>query len=177
MKMAWQLVRITDASYLHGVILNFRRSHSLNSFCSHAFQYKLIRSAGWSFFLHGRLNSIVILARKHSPAMLPRSSFRAARALELPTTYAPRQSLRANCLRSKPAQPQRRCMGEFPRNYKIKPDPLEEWRNPPPSKWPNRIRLLMLPFLGAIIYSMVSTKASVADTISLTSCSGQTPTR
>jgi hypothetical protein len=162
--MAWQLVRITDASYLHGVILNFRRSHSPDSFCSHAFQYKLIRSAGWSFFLHGRLNSIVILARKHSPAMLPRSSFRAARALELPTTYAPRQSLRANCLRSKPAQPQRRCMGEFPRNYKIKPDPLEEWRNPPPSKWPNRIRLLMLPFLGAIIYSMVSIEASRACT-------------
>ncbi|KAH6642621.1 coproporphyrinogen III oxidase [Boeremia exigua] len=86
--------------------------------------------------------------------MLPRSSFRATRALELPVSYAPRQSLRANCLKSRRTQTQRRCMGEFPRNYKIKPDPLEEWRNPPPSKWPNRIRLLMMPFLGAIIYSM-----------------------
>jgi hypothetical protein len=163
--MAWQLVRIAGASsYLHGVILNFLRSRSPDPFCSHAFQYKLICFAGWSFFLHGRLNSIVIFTRKHSPAMLPRSSFRAARALELPTTYVPRQSLRAKCLRSKPAQPQRRCMGEFPRNYKIKPDPLEEWRNPPPSKWPNRIRLLMLPFLGAIIYSMVSIEASRACT-------------
>ncbi|KAF2633456.1 coproporphyrinogen III oxidase [Macroventuria anomochaeta] len=86
--------------------------------------------------------------------MLPRPSFRVARALELPTCYAPRPSLRANCLKSRQTQTQRRRMGEFPRNYKIKPDPLEEWRNPPPSKWPNRIRLLMLPFVGAIIYSM-----------------------
>lgn len=147
------------------MILNFLRGHSPDPFCSHAFQYKLIHFAGWYLLLHGRLNSIVIFARKHSPAMLPRSSFRAVRALELSTTYAPRQSLRANCLRSKPAQPQRRCMGEFPRNYKIKPDPLEEWRNPPPSKWPNRIRLLMLPFLGAIVYSMVSHEASRAGAI------------
>lgn len=88
--------------------------------------------------------------------MLLRSSFRAARALELPASYAPRQSLRANCLRTRQIPTQRRLMGEYPRNYKIKPDPMEEWRNPPPSKWPNRIRLLMLPFLGAIIYSMVS---------------------
>ncbi|KAJ8111922.1 hypothetical protein OPT61_g5594 [Boeremia exigua] len=86
--------------------------------------------------------------------MLPRSSLRAIRALELPASCAPRQSLRANCLRSRQTQTQRRYMGEFPRNYKIKSDPLEEWRNPPPSKWPNRVRLLMLPFLGAIIYSM-----------------------
>jgi coproporphyrinogen III oxidase len=35
------------------------------------------------------------------------------------------------------------------------PDPMEEWRNPKPSKWPNRIRLLFLPFIGALIYSMV----------------------
>jgi hypothetical protein len=166
--MAWQLVRITGASYLHGVIVNFLQSHSPDPFCSHTFQYKLIHFAGWYFLLHGRLNIIVIFACKHSPAMLPRSTFRAARALELPTTCAPRQSLRANCLRSKPAQPQRRCMGEFPRNYKIKPDPLEEWRNPPPSKWPNRIRLLMLPFLGAIIYSMVGTEVSITGIIQLT---------
>ncbi|KZM20821.1 Coproporphyrinogen oxidase [Ascochyta rabiei] len=87
--------------------------------------------------------------------MLPRPSFRVARALELPISYAPRQSLRANCPQNKYRQGQRRCMGEFPRNYKTKrPDPLEEWRNPPPSKWPNRIRLLMLPFVGAIVYSM-----------------------
>ncbi|KAF1926564.1 coproporphyrinogen III oxidase [Didymella exigua CBS 183.55] len=86
--------------------------------------------------------------------MLPRSSLRIARALELSASYAPRQSLRANCLRTRQIPVQRRCMGEYPRNYKIKPDPMEEWRNPPPSKWPNRIRLLMLPFLGAIIYSM-----------------------
>ncbi|KAF3003010.1 Coproporphyrinogen-III oxidase [Curvularia kusanoi] len=86
--------------------------------------------------------------------MLPRSTFRAARALELPNKCAPRASLRAKCLSNKHVQPQRRCMGEFPRNYKIKSDPLEEWRNPPPSKWPNRIRLLMVPFIGAIIYSM-----------------------
>ncbi|KAF9700896.1 hypothetical protein EKO04_000245 [Ascochyta lentis] len=87
--------------------------------------------------------------------MLPRPSFRASRALELSTSYAPRQSIRATGLQKKCLQGQRRYMGEFPRNYKTKrPDPLEEWRNPPPSKWPNRIRLLMLPFVGAIVYSM-----------------------
>ncbi|CAI6328244.1 unnamed protein product [Periconia digitata] len=40
-----------------------------------------------------------------------------------------------------------------------KKDPLKEWREPPPSKWPNRIRLLMLPFIGAMIYSMVTDKS------------------
>lgn len=99
--------------------------------------------------------------------MLPRPSFRIARALELPTSYVPRQSLRANVLKSRQTQIQRRCMGEFPRNYKIKPDPLEEWRNPPPSKWPNRIRLLMLPFVGAVIYSMVRTWDTQAEELSI----------
>jgi coproporphyrinogen III oxidase len=47
-------------------------------------------------------------------------------------------------------------MSDLPPNKK--PDPLEEWRNPSPSKWPNRIRLAMLPFIGAIIYSMVRQK-------------------
>ncbi|PSN67845.1 coproporphyrinogen III oxidase [Corynespora cassiicola Philippines] len=37
-----------------------------------------------------------------------------------------------------------------------KKDPLEEWRNPEPSKWPNRIRLLLLPFIGAMVYSMAT---------------------
>ena len=107
--------------------------------------------------------------------MLPRSSFRAARALELPVSYAPRQSLRARCMKRNQAQNHRRYMGEFPRNYKIKPDPLEEWRNPPPSKWPNRIRLLMLPFLGAIIYSMVRSERFVLEAYTLTLQSGQSP--
>ncbi|PVI01999.1 coproporphyrinogen III oxidase [Periconia macrospinosa] len=45
---------------------------------------------------------------------------------------------------------------------KPKKDPLKEWREPEPSKWPNRIRLLMLPFVGAIIYNMLTDKSIYA---------------
>lgn len=48
-----------------------------------------------------------------------------------------------------------------------KPDPLEEWRNRPPSKWPNRIRLLMLPFIGALIYSMWTDDSIKTETVSV----------
>jgi hypothetical protein len=88
------------------------------------------------------------------PAFRP--SFRVARALELPHSYAPRPTLRPSTIRRGAIRTPRRCMSDVPPNKK--PDPLEEWRNPPPSKWPNRIRLAMLPFIGAIIYSMVRNK-------------------
>ncbi|CAO2648441.1 Nn.00g077080.m01.CDS01 [Neocucurbitaria sp. VM-36] len=81
-----------------------------------------------------------------------RPSLRISRALELPHSYAPRQTLRPNHITYRQGQPLRRCMASVP--PKQKPDPMTEWRNPEPSKWPNRIRLLMLPFIGAIIYSM-----------------------
>ena len=92
-------------------------------------------------------------------AMPPfRPPFHAARALELPHSYAPRRILRPNTLSSRQIRPPRRCMSDFPPSKR--PDPMEEWRNPKPSKWPNRIRLLMLPFIGALIYSMVGLSSS-----------------
>jgi coproporphyrinogen III oxidase len=85
-----------------------------------------------------------------------RSSFRISRALELPHSYAPQRTLRPNHIRNRQlhASPSRRL--DLPSGKRQeKPDPLEEWRNPPPSKWPNRIRLLFVPFIGALVYSMV----------------------
>ena len=80
-----------------------------------------------------------------------RQSLRLPRA---PTyeSYAPCQPLRPR-FNPHRLQHSRRCMSDF--LPKEKPDPMKEWRNPPPSKWPNRIRLLMMPFIGALIYSMV----------------------
>lgn len=75
---------------------------------------------------------------------------RALRALELPKSYVPRRALQPNFF-----TPTRRCISNGNRDRRPKRDPLEEWQNPRPSKWPNKIRLLMLPFIGAIIYSMV----------------------
>ena len=102
--------------------------------------------------------------------MIPfRPPFRTARALELSHHCAPRQVRRLSTSTNRKLQFPRRCMSDlltnrkfqYPRRYRSdpppekKPDPLEEWRNPKPSKWPNRIRLMLLPFLGALIHSMV----------------------
>jgi len=80
-------------------------------------------------------------------------------ALELPHSYALRHALRRplrpNTRWTLRTQAPRRCMSDIPPEKKV--DPMEEWRNPKPSKWPNRIRLLFLPFIGALIYSMVIT--------------------
>jgi hypothetical protein len=85
-----------------------------------------------------------------------RCSFRIPRALEPPHSFAPQRTIRPNHVRGRKlhASPRRRV--DLPSGKKPeKPDPLEEWRNPPPSKWPNRIRLLFVPFIGALVYSMV----------------------
>ncbi|KAJ4369785.1 Coproporphyrinogen-III oxidase [Neocucurbitaria cava] len=94
-----------------------------------------------------------------------RPSLRLPRALELPHTYAPRQALRPNHIIYRQGQPLRRCMANVP--PKKNADPMSEWRNPEPSKWPNRIRLLMLPFIGAIIYSMWTDESIKTDTPSI----------
>jgi coproporphyrinogen III oxidase len=89
-----------------------------------------------------------------------RTSFRVSRALELPHSYAPQRTLRANHIRSRQLHSSPKRQLELPPSQKPeKPDPLEEWRNQPPSKWPNRFRLLFVPFIGALIYSMVSINA------------------
>jgi coproporphyrinogen III oxidase len=80
-----------------------------------------------------------------------RQSLRLPRA-PLSQSYAPCQPLRPRFSPQR-LQHSQRCMSDF--LPKEKPDPMKEWRNPAPSKWPNRIRFLMLPFVGAIIYSMV----------------------
>src|SRR5262245_34178531 len=81
-----------------------------------------------------------------------RPTARLVRALELPQSYVPQRTLHPHFFSPRPLGV-RRCMCDgLPKRT---PAPLEEWRNPQPSKWPNRIRLLLLPLIGAMVYSMV----------------------
>lgn len=85
-----------------------------------------------------------------------RPSFRIPRAIELPRNYAVQRTLYRSQIPSRQLHSSQARRIDLPRSSKPeKPDPLEEWRNPEPSKWPNRIRLLFVPFVGALVYSMV----------------------
>jgi len=89
-----------------------------------------------------------------------RPSFRLTRALELSRSSPAQRTLHPSFFTARSTPAPRYLSDKPPKplsdgSPRPEDDPLEEWRNPKPSKWPNRIRLLMLPFLGAVIYSMV----------------------
>jgi len=82
-------------------------------------------------------------------------------ALKLSPTGA-RQTVRPQFVRGRPLHSTRR-LAEIPKNKQSvnpvtkKPVNLEEWRLPKkPSKWPQRIRWMTIPFIATLIYSMVT---------------------
>ncbi|KAF1833150.1 coproporphyrinogen III oxidase [Decorospora gaudefroyi] len=88
-----------------------------------------------------------------------RPSFRISRALELPHGHAPRPTLRAHQIRSRQLHSSSPRQVESPQPKKAaKQIALDSWRYPPPSKWPNRLRLLCLPLMVAMVYSMLTSE-------------------
>ncbi|KAF2182776.1 coproporphyrinogen III oxidase [Zopfia rhizophila CBS 207.26] len=79
------------------------------------------------------------------------------RVLNCQRSYASRKPPRADFFRSRQVVGSRRCMSNGP--PPLNPDPNGPFVPPKPNKWVNRIRLwLGVPFIGAIIYSMLTEK-------------------